>query len=72
MTSRAVDLAGYALIALAALAWQATCARRHSLTLGKFVSWLTRNRAARTILLLGWAWLGWHLFVRGTATFLAR
>ena len=23
-----------------------------------------RNRAIRVVVLLGWAWLGWHLFAR--------
>lgn len=25
---------------------------------------VARHRVGRTVLLLGWGWLGWHLFVR--------
>jgi hypothetical protein len=28
---------------------------------------LTRRRAGRAVVLIGWLWLGWHLFVRGPA-----
>jgi Family of unknown function (DUF6186) len=62
--------AAYALVAVMAVAWQVTCVRRDSLTFGKLVAWLRGNRVVRILLLLGWAWLGWHLFVRGTASFL--
>ncbi|MGH9055553.1 MAG: DUF6186 family protein [Acidimicrobiales bacterium] len=72
MSVRTVTLAGYLIIAFAATVWQAACIHRHELTLGGAISWLTRSRSTRIVLLIGWAWLGWHLFVRGTAAFLAR
>ncbi len=72
MIIRVITLAGYVLIALLALAWEVRCARRRSMTLGMFLAWLTSRSAVSTILLLGWAWLGWHLFVRGTAGFLTQ
>jgi hypothetical protein len=39
-------------------------------TLRQSVARLTRNRATLVALILGWTWLGWHLFVRGGAAFL--
>ena len=70
MSIRSVTLAGYVLIALIGSAWQTRCVRRHSLTFGRFLSWLTSRTAVSALLLMGWAWLGWHLFVRGSAAFL--
>jgi hypothetical protein len=72
MTARDVTLAGYILIVLAGGAWEAVSIRRGSLTLGQILEWLAQRRAVQMALLLGWAWLGWHLFARGTATFLTR
>jgi hypothetical protein len=72
MTGRVVTLAGYILIVLAGCVWEVVSVRRHSLTLGQLLDWLAQHRAVRVVLLLGWAWLGWHLFARGTAAFLTR
>jgi hypothetical protein len=65
--TRAVTLAGYALLAaalagleLAGLVW------RRIPTLGDTVAALARRRAGRWVLLAGWLWLGWHLFVRSS------
>ncbi|HYZ99630.1 MAG TPA: DUF6186 family protein [Acidimicrobiales bacterium] len=62
-------LAAYAVLAAAMLATEAW-ARRHPprpATLGQTVTRLVRRApAVRWILLLGWAWMGWHLFVRTT------
>jgi hypothetical protein len=33
-------------------------------TLGDVLSFLMRSRVGRWFVLIGWAWLGWHLFVR--------
>ena len=33
-------------------------------TLGDVLSFLMRSRAGRWFVLIGWVWLGWHLFVR--------
>jgi hypothetical protein len=33
-------------------------------TLGDVLSFLMRPRAGRWFVLIGWVWLGWHLFVR--------
>ena len=33
-------------------------------TLGDVLSFLMRSRVGRWFVLIGWVWLGWHLFVR--------
>jgi hypothetical protein len=33
-------------------------------TLGDVMSFLMRSRVGRWFVLIGWVWLGWHLFVR--------
>jgi hypothetical protein len=33
-------------------------------TIGDVLEFLMRSRAGRWTMLLGWAWLGWNLFVR--------
>jgi hypothetical protein len=33
-------------------------------TLGDVLSFLMRSRVCRWFVLIGWVWLGWHLFVR--------
>jgi Family of unknown function (DUF6186) len=33
-------------------------------TFGDVLSFLMRSRVGRWFVLIGWIWLGWHLFVR--------
>jgi hypothetical protein len=70
MTARDLTFAAYAVIAVALVTLEAVAWRRGSLTLGQLTDRLMRRRLVRVAFLLGWAWLGWHLFVRGSATFL--
>ena len=58
--SRAVTLAGYAILAAAAFALQVSGRTRF----GEVVEALTRHWPFRLLLLAGWLWLGWHLFAR--------
>jgi len=62
--------AGYAVLALALVGWQALAVTRRSLTLGRLAAWASSRFVGRMALALGWAWLGWHLFARGSAAFL--
>ena len=63
--SRAATLWGYALLALAAAAYQmAGLILRRTATLGQVLRRVTRIPAGRLILLAGWLWAGWHTFVR--------
>lgn len=65
--TRTVTLWGYALLALAAVAYQAAgLLRRQTVTLGQAVRRLKAIPGARPLLLAGWLWLGWHTFVRAT------
>jgi hypothetical protein len=66
--TRTLTLAGYALLAAAALTYEvAGHLRRRTPTLAQAVLVLTRRPAPRVLVLTGWLWLGWHLFVRGPA-----
>ncbi len=65
--SRTVTLWGYAVLTVAAVAYQAAgLLRRQTATFGQAVRRLKAIPASRPVLLAGWLWLGWHIFVRGT------
>lgn len=64
--SRTVTLAGFGVLAAAAVTYQVLgVARRQSPTLGQAVGTLLRTPFGRPALLAAWLWLGWHVFVRG-------
>jgi hypothetical protein len=70
MSARLVTLAGYALLAAAVAGWSVTSARRSSLvTLPELLSRITASRRFRLLIVIAWAWLGWHLFARGSGAF---
>jgi hypothetical protein len=70
MTSRTVTFAGFAVIAGLIVAWGVFSARRTgSLSLGRAVGALTRTKAGRVMMFAFWAWLGVHLFARGSGAF---
>lgn len=63
--SRTVTLVGFAVLVAAALAVEVVARRRRGVpTLGAVADAVTRRVAVRVVLLAGWLWLGWHLFVR--------
>ena len=62
--TRGVTLAGFALLAVAALVAELVARRRGTATLGDLVGLAIRPRGARFVLMAAWLWLGWHLFVR--------
>jgi Family of unknown function (DUF6186) len=62
--TRVFTLAGYAVIAVAALASELRARRRGNATLADAVTLIMRNRVGRAFVLIAWLWLGWHLFVR--------
>ena len=65
--SRTITLWGYALLAAAAVAYQAAgLLLRQTATLGQAIRRLKRIPGARPMLLASWLWLGWHTFIRGT------
>jgi Family of unknown function (DUF6186) len=63
--SRAITLWGYAVLAVAGVAYQvAGVVLGRTATLGQALSRVTKVRAGRFLLLAGWLWAGWHTFVR--------
>lgn len=69
--SRGSTLAGYVLVAAAMVLrqlWACRLRRRHRvrrpLTFGELVVAAVRRSKIRWPLLVGWLWLGWHLFAR--------
>ena len=61
-------LTGYAVLTAGMLVMQVRARRRppRPATLGQVAAGVMGAPGARWVLLLGWAWLGWHLFVRTT------
>ena len=66
--SRSITLAGYAVLAAALVGCQAwALLTRRIPTIRLAASELARRRAGRWLMLAGWLWIGWHLFVRSHA-----
>jgi hypothetical protein len=64
--SRTTTLWGYAVLAAAAVAYQAAGLLLHRTpTLGQALQAAKRLPAGRLVLVVAWLWLGWHTFVRG-------
>ncbi len=62
--TRVLTLLGYAVLVVAAIALELTARRRGGGTFGDALSVALRWWPLRVLLLAGWLWLGWHLFVR--------
>jgi hypothetical protein len=66
--SRTATLAGYWVIAAALLTCQvASLLWRRIPSIGQVAALVASRRARRWLLLAGWLWVGWHLFVRSHA-----
>ena len=66
--SEAATLAGYVVIVAAMVVCQvASVVSDRIPTLGQALSAVARRRTGRWLLLAGWLWTGWHLFVRSQA-----
>ena len=66
--SSTATLVGYCVIAAALLACQVTSVvSRRVPSIGQMASLVASRRAGRWLLLAGWLWMGWHLFVRTSA-----
>jgi hypothetical protein len=70
VTTRAITFVGYGVILVAAGAW-AVAATRHPNWMTLPETWVaaTRRRPVRVAIVIGWIWLGWHLFARGSGAF---
>ena len=63
--SRTTTLVGYVVLAAAMVSCQiASLLSRRIPTIGQVASVVARHRGGRWLLLGGWMWVGWHLFVR--------
>ena len=70
MSSRTLGYLGFAVIAAVAVGWSVVAARRPNvITLPGLLARLTRSRVLRLVLVMVWAWVGWHLFARGSGAF---
>ena len=68
MSSSGVTLAGFEVIGVLLVLWAAYVRLSpNRLTLGRAVAMLTRSRSGKVTVFLIWAWLGVHLFARGSA-----
>lgn len=63
---KGVVLVGWIVLGLAMLVAEMAglLSGRRFPTLGDVLSFLMRSRVGRWFVLIGWVWLGWHLFVR--------
>ena len=62
--SRIVTLAGYAVIVAVALGLGLAARRGRVASFGDALGVALRPWPVRLVLIAGWLWLGWHLFVR--------
>ena len=63
--TRVVTLLGYGAVAVWALALELAARRSGRLsTFGEVLDAVVRRWPVRVALLVGWLWLGWHLFAR--------
>jgi Family of unknown function (DUF6186) len=66
MTTRALVVAAYAVLALSAVVLELAgrTGRGGLVPLAVVVDAVCASRVGRLLIALGWAWLGWHLLVR--------
>jgi len=69
MTTRTVTTLGFVAIATAAVVWALVARGPRWATLPEAWDVLRSRRTVRVLLVLGWIWLGWHLFARGSGAF---
>lgn len=67
---RDATLAAYGIIVVLVVALEASRAARKMPTLRVIATDLLARPTVRFIVFCAWAWLGWHLFVRGSVAFL--
>jgi hypothetical protein len=67
MSSRTLTFIGFGVIVGAAAVWQVLAiVGPHRATIGQVQRWLMGSLAFRVLLFAFWAWLGLHLFARGS------
>jgi hypothetical protein len=67
MSSRAVTFAGWAVLGAALVLVQVLAVRGARIaSLRELLRTVTRARAGQVLALVGWLWVGWHVFVRSS------
>jgi hypothetical protein len=67
MSSRIVTFIGFGVIVAAAAVWQVVAlVTPNRATIGHIQRWLMQSVWVRVVLFAFWAWLGLHLFARGS------
>jgi hypothetical protein len=67
MSTRTLTFVGFGVIVGAAVVWQVvTTVSSHRATIGHVQRWMMGSLAVRIGLFAFWAWLGLHLFARGS------
>ena len=67
MSSRALTFIGFGVIVGAAVIWEILAILRpRRVTIGQVQRWLMKSVTFRILLFAFWAWLGLHLFARGS------
>ena len=70
MTTRTITFVGYGAILASIILLAIVATRRPNwMTMPDALNALTRRRTVRMLLVIGWIWLGWHLFARGSGAF---
>jgi hypothetical protein len=69
VNARFVTLAGFAVLGAFGICWSAVSARRSLVTLPQLLGRVAASRPVRLLFVVAWAWLGWHLFARGSGAF---
>lgn len=66
MTSYSVAITGYCVLLAAVVALVVVSHRRATRvpTAGRLIGAVRSTRTGRVLLVLAWAWVGWHVFVR--------
>lgn len=65
MTDRALVVLGFAVLAVVGVLAELTARRsQRCTTLGETLRLLLRSRVLRILIVLVWAWLGWHFLAR--------
>ncbi|MFE9323683.1 DUF6186 family protein [Nocardia sp. NPDC052278] len=66
MSDRVIVIVGFVVVLVVALGVVVATHMRRDLVapLGETIAYLTRNRVARIVAVLVWAWLGWHFLAR--------
>jgi hypothetical protein len=66
MTTHVITVVGYGCLIAVLIVLELLARRRGSRIpkMGEWFGYLMRSKTGRLLILLGWAWLGWHFFAR--------